>query len=58
MYVGEVQAGVGVAADDHCFSPAAHGAAQGVAMGFGGIAFHAFAKKMRLKARPMPSAKR
>ena len=23
MYVGEVQVGVGVAADDHCFSPAA-----------------------------------
>ena len=42
MDVSEVQAGVGVAADDHCFSPAAHGAAQGVAMGFGGVIFHAF----------------
>ena len=42
MDIGKIQAGVGVAADDHCFSPAAHGAAQGVAMGFGGIVFHAF----------------
>ena len=42
MDIGEVQAGVRVAADDHCFSPAAHGAAQGVAMGFGGIVFRAF----------------
>ena len=42
MDIGEVQAGVRVAADDHCFSPAAHGAAQGVAMGFGGVIFHAF----------------
>ena len=42
MDVGEVQTGVGVAADDNGLSPACHGTAQGIAAGGGKAILGAF----------------